>query len=262
MRNLSDKCTDFEIRQAIKSFGNYYFAQFTIPKNTNLFRARLEENRWFPIIEADLSINPIEGNILIQRANPKGYPVFYCCSDPLDNYPERLIETTAIQECSKLAKRNSTIIQFEYGYVSKWKVREPLKMAAFINHNFGNKTNKGVLIYNYEFNKMIYNKFKNHKDSWEKNCFISEQFAKVYKEDDPNKYKITSIYSQILMEGKFDGVIYPSVIRDGEGINIALSKKAMKKLNLLDFKKVFTKLEGGVLNVEVIDELLTLNKII
>ncbi len=247
---ISDKSPDEEITKAIRELGSFCPSEFDImPGKSILNRARLEFKEWKAKSKEELSINPDPNKVEISRANPKGYPVFYCCSDPLPDYPIPLIEQTAVKEGSKLSRKCSPVIQFEYGYISRWQIIKPLKLAAFINFDFGKKANKAILIFQHQFREILYQKCKNPTDSWRINCILSELFARKYEQNDPFKYRITAKYSWYLMNGKYDGIIYPSVVDKGGGWNIALSQRAMDKISFVNFRVASTEINNETLQV-------------
>ena len=239
IEKIKDTNSEKEIIEAIKELGTFTSFKLTIPKGSYLMRGRFNLDDWGLESTDGISINPETDKIPKGRCNPEKYPVFYCCSHPCScKKHQRRTELTAISESSKLYRKETELILWEYGYISQWEVTTELNMTAFLNYDFGDKTDSKIILYREKFKQQLFANYPDAKESWKINNLISKHFAKEYEENDKHKYKITSILSKHIMDTKSDGVIFPSVMKYGSGINLVVSQKAMNKLKLVNIKKI------------------------
>lgn len=128
-------------------------------------------------------------------------------------------------------KKSSFYKKMTFG---RWEIVEELKLfPLFLSDNFSEKTSylKGIKE-SYDKNlKEIENKEVAEK-SRKILTYLANEFSKENINDDYD-YMISAIFTEIITELGYDGVLYPSVRTVGKSFNIAITPKATEKLKLI-----------------------------
>lgn len=263
---LTEESSLEKIKEGIRSLGKFTSMDVTIPSENHgvkgcIFRSRLGSSKLIPQSEAEVFINPDFSKISKGRANPEKYPVFYGCSPPIISRPEQSLSMiTAIKEGSKIYRQKNELNQFEQGCITRWELTKGLKLLAFVNHDFGGNTNPRIKNFKQFLKDRIWalNISQEEKEErWEVNNLLAELFAKSYNKDDSyeNRYNISSYFTKCVLEKTdYDGILYPSVINDGSGINLALSYDAAKSLKLVYSATIVNYTKEGNFVVEFLQQ--------
>lgn len=205
----------------------------TINSGTFIMRSRISEGSEFS------SINQISYNKKpkhIGRANIINSTIFYG-SFTLEPTKEKLFPlfTNYLEVLEILRKKvkPENIHEFQIT-VGQWKVINDMPVVSMVfNETYVTKNKSLRNLYEFSYNSV------NQKDR-EVLSFISNQFAKEIVNSDSD-YKISAAFSENLFSNydmKYGALIYPSVRTDGEGLNIAIKPRYLKKYIELD--RVFT----------------------
>lgn len=227
---LNNQSSKEDVIQAFKQIKSFYRNFATLLPETYIFRARLGKSELIPEYHAELSYNQ---NPSIGRANPKGTPVFYGCTNPDFSKPiQGHAMEIAIQETSELYRNPTNKNDIELGCVSRWRLTKPLRLFPMFNYDFGNQTDQIVIDAKNEFNRNLMSLSPNPERDIEINHWLSTLFAFRFKKDDKYKYQITSMLAKNFMDKDHDGIMYPTVQGNGTAINIALKPSAADTLRL------------------------------
>lgn len=118
----------------------------------------------------------------------------------------------------------------------KWRVKENLNLLTIIDPTQKyklDKLNELVDLYNTNLAKES-NKTSN--DTKHFLAFISNEFSKQVSADEPYDYIISAVFAKMTLtncKGKIDGIIYPSVQTEGDGLCVAILPSSMHKLELI-----------------------------
>lgn len=227
---LNNQSSKDEVIQAFKEIKSFYRNFATVPEESYIFRARLGNTELIPNYHSELSYPPSPS---IGRANPKGVPVFYGCTNPdFSRSIQGHAMEIAIKETSELYRNPTNQNNIELGCVSRWRLTKPLKLFPMFNYDFGEQTNKIVMDAKNEFNKNLKSLSPNPERDIEINHWLSTLFAYRFKKVDTYKYQITSMLAKNFMDKDHDGILYPTVQGNGTAINIALKPSAADSLRL------------------------------
>jgi len=238
-----------EIIQAFKDIKSFYCNFAIVPEKSYLFRTRLSNKKFVPKDSTELSYNPEKEYVGIGRANPKEYPAFYGCTHPYFSKEEQIVAINlAIKEGSGIFRKSELYNDYEVGCLSRWTLTKPLKCIAFLNHDYGSNANELILKHKDDFKKDIYKNSPSPEKDWEIHRIIAENFAKEFKDDDPNKFRFTSLLAKNYYENGYDGIIFPSVIGNAEGLNIAIKPSAADSLKLEYVAQIVNIKKNGFFN--------------
>ncbi len=212
-----------EVKDLLNLTGNIGIIRTVYRPGQNIIRGRVnEKNASFQHV-TELSYKPAHLNTTYYRASTPNKSMFYGAIIPEHRKPEEINQAyvTVSFEISKflrdLEKSGKVKITF-----SKWEVIEPISVVSILFHkDYIEKTKMSEEV-NKGFETFIKRYPELRDDTIKLNNFISGEFAKIEVNEDW-KYLISAIYSEIIVENGFDGVLYPSVQMDGKGFNIALT---------------------------------------
>ena len=213
-----------EVKSLLKELGKIGTIITTLHKGKRIIRARINENsKPFKNI-SELSFKPQEFNTTYQRASTPDNTMFYGSIVPEilgKNEPDTARFTTLL-ELSDFVRDTETVGMQKITF-SVWEVVEDLHLVSLIHHkNFDRPTDLSKQLQQ-DFLTFIEEYPELKKSSIETTQFIGEQFAKPVAVDKDYDYLISAVYTKLITEFGYDGVLYPSVRLAGEGINIAVS---------------------------------------
>jgi hypothetical protein len=209
-------------------------------KNIQVYRCRLSEyqsmagwpktDKMFSNI-SELGINTPERTKSFGRANSPGNPVFYACNFPMT----AVHETTQwnLDNCFRLLEKGHDVFNihddhdFRKVTVSQWRTTDALKGADFLNLSRGKKDLKSLDKYisdTYKVTRRELHSFKLIRK------FFIDQFIKT-DAITQSDYMLTAMLCDLIFEeassNQCDAVVYSSVVDRPEGINFAISAKAI-----------------------------------
>lgn len=171
------------------------------------------------------------------RANEPNQSIFYCAD----------VRPTAISETSKAFRGENYKDIDEISITSShWESIKELKLTLIIGNK--NAQEKNELINHFKIDIEDFTKEIFQNDSvkvFEILNFISDEFA-CNTMGNTNYYKISCAFAQLAFESS-DGIVYPSLQRQFEGLNFAIKPDSVKeKLRFINathdkFKKVVEK---------------------
>ena len=168
------------------------------------------------------------------RANEPNQSIFYSAD----------VRPTAISETSK-AFRGEGYKDIEEISVttSCWESIKQLKLTLIIGNKNAQEKNELVKKFSIDIEALIKELFQNDSDKvFEILNYISDEFTYNSK-GNTNNYKISCAFAQFAYESS-DGIIYPSLQRQFEGLNFAIKPDSVKeKLRFISashdkFKKI------------------------
>ncbi len=229
LRNVDFSKVSFRKMKAVllNEFGILPRCDGTVHEGTYLIRARVNPSNEHISSERDLSYRPDEWNIRSYgRAHAPLRSIFYGVM--LTEGADQAIETV-LSEISELYRKpssnkteDSTELYFTFGI---WKVTQPFGVAQML---FSRQFIK-ELSWVREGYKHFIDSFSSKQTQDEVETikllmqFYAEEFSKSGITDE-QEYMISAAYTQAILEiTDLQGITYPSVRRDGHGVNIALS---------------------------------------
>ena len=267
LRNNYLTLSDNEIKEYFASLPEFGVTEevLTEVKGTFIVRGRVNCNGERFAHKKDISYKPAEQNKLYQRASIPNKTMFYGTIG-YDENGERnhrmsigitLFESIKLIRDNRLMSSGEEVITLGF-----WKIIKPLK--CFTLAGAENFHPKNIVL------KNLYQKFillieeKNRQDLKLIYDFISDEFAKPIN-GNSFEYKVSANFAELIVEKGFDGVIYPSVMTDGEnGYNIALTPDAANnKLQLVyvEERTVFKNKEKMITEIDYLTEEITDEKI-
>jgi len=176
---------------------------------------------------SDLSYKPQELNKTYQRASTPENTMFYGCTisdKPKDNDVMNNRVIGAFEAVPWLRDKTASGVQ-RIGY-GKWIVHETLNLVAIVFNDDFYKANSYTKELVDGFNDFI----DEHPDMKENTIkvtnFLAQEFGK--KEiNDQSDYLISALFSEIVVNKGFDGILFPSVRLEGRGYNVAITPEAV-----------------------------------
>lgn len=220
-----------EIKDLLNQVGVIGHIVVTYNKGKIIMRARpnLKGERFKN--SKELSFKPQHFNKTYQRASTPYNTVFYGCTLP-DN-PESEINERIIGTVESMPwVRDRTTSGYKKITYGKWGVNESINLIGiFHKKDYYEQSN---------FTKELIKSHQSFIEEYEQNViddtltfldFLADEFSKENINHDYD-YMVSAIFSELVSEKGFDGVIYPSVRTEGKGFNVALIPKASEKLKL------------------------------
>jgi hypothetical protein len=222
-----------------------------IPAETNLFRARVNQNNVPYSLVKDIYLPPKKLIDKYGRANRPGQQIFYCAS----NY--KLASFEVIQD---LKNSFSPAMEVAYLTVGIWKTKSKLHLANIIDSPFLHQLRDDIKKHYKKIQSML-NNGNLSKELVDSNNLISQFFSDEFTKEEIKShldYKISALYANSIIamnkiiakeysKEKFDGINYPSVAMKYKGDNQAIfPNSAQSKLELTNSIQVLC----GNLNFE------------
>jgi hypothetical protein len=225
-----------EVKELLQDFGKVGVILTTLHKGKVIIRARINGKNEAFSKTSDLSFKPQKYNKTYQRASTPNRTMFYG-SIPFEIGSETQTEPfpriTTLFELSKFAwvkkLRGRQKITF-----SAWEVMEDVKLVSFVHYKKFERQNDLIVKLQKDYEEWIRQYPEYAETSLKATAFLGEQFAKPVKRGKDYNYLISAICSEWMTEKGFDGVLYPSVKMDGDGINVAITPEAVSgKIKLI-----------------------------
>jgi hypothetical protein len=222
-----------EILNLFKQFGNVGYIVIIFHKGKSIMRARPNYNNVRFNKKIDYSFKPSDLNKTYQRASTPNQTMFYATSIPDKIEKDELDNMRVIGVAETIPmlrdKTQSGLQKISFG---RWYVYEDVFLVAIVQkdkyYNESNYTRELVNGYK-EFIKSQPAELAEQSLAFQ--TFLADEFAKEEIRDDYD-YMISAIFSELVLNKGFDGVLYPSVRVGGKGFNVALSPNAIGKLKL------------------------------
>lgn len=233
---------------------NYFFKPpvsvipIMIRKGEKIIRARINDKKWRHFESIDDLFCPPTNRTKTQRANIEEYPMFYGAkfiADPKATLPRAIV----LYETSEFSRDNNTegIQRITY---SVWEVIEDMTLILIPFGENYDKLNNTLVKLEVQWRNLISSiEFEEAKL---KLCdFLSAEFSR-----DNSDYFFTSNFSHFacnILKREHDGIAYPTVKFEGDGLNVAITpESAKKKLQLIGATECYfikRKMEAFVINV-------------
>jgi len=245
LKSLNDDDNAEAIAGAIRSLSSFNSMIVTLDKHLYVWRARLEQSLFEIKNSSEVSFNPNIDGIKRGRANKEKESVFYACFAPTAKSVDIQASSDSIlgagQESSKQFK--SKILFDEFGYISRWRLIDEIKVTAFINYPFSGE-HKRISDFRDDFEVMNEQISTTPERDWEINNWIAEKFARDYPTAYKNAYHITSM---IASNGyrQNEGIMFPSVRMTGKVLVVAIHNSSCHKLQMDKIIKVKRNIEGS-----------------
>lgn len=197
-----------------------------------------------------LSYAPAKFNTEYLRASTPQNTMFYG-SVLKDNYTiddHGYTRITACCETSDLLRDNSITKGKRYMIIGSWEVQESITLATIFDPtieydiDYLNEVKSDYLI-TLEQNPELKEKAIEYLK------FLASEFSKDVKHGNNHEYYITALFSALISNTGFDGVLYPSVRAAGIGLCVALHPRVADKLRLLSVRKCLLKKKEGKVNI-------------
>lgn len=204
-----------------------------IKKGTPIFRGRTEKDVKSFNSEFDISYRTDFANIKeYGRTNRPYQSVFYgSIPESKNDYPPLTLLTEILPDFFKDEKT----VDNKHITIGLWIVKKDFEVAD-ICYSKDYSNNPIIIEKQNLWNKKLeeeYNETVNqHKETLE---FISYQFSKKDIKSHWD-YKLSSVFFDLIQEEKITGILYPSVKRDFEGLNLSLRHEVVD--DLLELKSV------------------------
>jgi hypothetical protein len=212
-----------DVKSLLRELGKVGTIITTLHKGKRMLRSRINNNSEHFGTIPELSFKPQEFNKTYQRASTQNKTMFYGSIVPeiLGKTEPDTARITTLFELSEFVRATETAGTQKITF-SVWEVIEDTHLVSLIHYkNFERPTELSKRLQE-EFENFI-NKYPELKtSSLETTQFLGEQFAKPVEMDKDYNYLISAIYSELITEFGYDGVLYPSVKLAGEGVNIAV----------------------------------------
>lgn len=169
----------------------------------------------------DMSYKPSSLCKTYQRATLPNQTVFYGIISDDERHLENA-RAIGVSECSVLADNGYNSIGREYISVSQWVTTENIAVACIISANSFKDVHNNRLLEN--LRQDFINKHNDDEEALFVSDFIVDEFSKKVTRGHDNEYKISALYTDMLLYGAgFEAVAYPSVKLGGQaGLNIAI----------------------------------------
>lgn len=228
-----DSCASYSYIKNILLNFSIPFPVLSIKKERLLFRARphLNNEKYFNLIDEISYIPRSESNHIkdFGRANEPGQSLFYCCD----------MRELAFMETSNNVRYTEKNIA-ETFTIGAWEVQEDLRVMLITNNENINGLNSTLESLNIPFEE-LFNPFR--KNGLDFLFLLLDFFSKEFTRDvkgETSKYKISCAFANYVNEiygfdsfekktNEFDGVLYPSVLFNRAGMNLALNTKVIDK---------------------------------
>lgn len=214
------------VKEYLRKLGKYGVMVTTFHPGKLIVRARVNEDRSFTSI-SELSYKPQQFNTTYQRASTPKKTMFYGATVPeaLASHEPTTARITAIYEVSEFVRNPNSMGEQEVTY-SAWEVTDDITLVSLIHHRSFGRPTKLAQDLQKDYEKQVGERPEYNVSSQEITNYLAAQFAKPQRGHHTD-YLISAAYSEMVAE-RFDGVLYPSVRLQGEGINVAIKPESVK----------------------------------
>ena len=169
----------------------------------------------------DMSYKPSILCETYQRATLPNQTVFYGILSDDERHLENA-RAIGVSECSVLADEGYNSIGREYIAVSQWAITKSIAVAYIISANSFKDVHNNRLLEN--LRQDFINEYYDNDEALFVSDFIVEEYSKKVASGHDNEYKISAIYSDMLLHGfGFEAIAYSSVKLGGQaGLNMAI----------------------------------------
>lgn len=207
----------FEIKELIRQIGEIGFVVITYHPGKAVFRVR--PGRGY-MKRDSVSYCPQEHNTICRRASTPNSTMFYGTVVPDGECMESARITGAAEACSLLRAGNESIGHQQITY-SRWVVSNDINLVAIVSSKDFVTKNTLFQDLNSAYENYL-NNFPDKKDRLNKiSNFFAQEFSRENTGPDYN-YLISAIFTEIVVEQGYDGVVYPSVQTSGLALNVAI----------------------------------------
>jgi hypothetical protein len=222
-----------EIISLFQQVGKIGHIVVTFHKGKSVMRARpnYEGERFEK--KNDYSFKPQKFNKTYQRASTPNQTMFYATSIP-ENIPQGELDNMRVIGVAETIPMLKDKTKSGYQKISfgKWIVHEDIHLIAIVQkEKYAEKSS---------YTKELADAYKNFietapKDILENSLafttFLADEFSKELIRQDYD-YMISALFTELVIQSGFDGVLYPSVRMGGQGFNIAITPESTQKLGL------------------------------
>jgi len=213
-----------DILKQINDLGSIGSIEVTLGPTKPIFRARPNEDDGHFISKCQLTYKPQQFNKTYQRASTPQMTMFYGSFLPSNLEPGDMDSTVVAPIYEAVPwMRDKNTKGIKKVTFSKWSVTKELNLIAILQHgNYYDKSSYTTKLMD-EFKKFLDQNPDNKEETIAFTTYLSSEFAKEVDSKDDFNYLISAAYTELVIDGGYDGVLYPSVKVDGSGFNIALT---------------------------------------
>jgi CRISPR/Cas system-associated endoribonuclease Cas2 len=219
-----ERTPDCVIEKMLEPLFYFPLVHLEIQKGTIAVRTRIMDSEIFTSLDEISYRTEKTEEIKRGRCNDVGESVFYCSISSSDI---KAIETNYLEVLPDFEKNKNSMIQTVSG---RWRFQRNMNILVV----GGDRNNPNLCRVGKDKFK-FYDSLKNtpsidaeYIESVELiDSFLSFEFSKRVSEGEEYKYKISAIYSRMLRDIGYLGIIYPSVKAKGAGLNLTLSRAAI-----------------------------------
>ncbi|MEA5459914.1 hypothetical protein VB796_12740 [Arcicella sp. LKC2W] len=235
--NVQEDNARERIEEILKNVGGVAFVEVTLDIGNAFIRARpnkrMDNEEYETFINfSDLNFKPQAVNECYQRASTPNKTMFYGVI-----VPTKIIEGVNPRCVGMLEAlpsfRNKTLQGIKKITYGKWTLIKPIKLLAIIPRDKFIDASKYLKELDEAYQTFLSNAEINLKNkSISFFDFLAEKFSEANIQDHKD-YMISAIYSEIVTNKRFDGIMYPSVRAAGKGFNVAITEEtALKSIKL------------------------------
>lgn len=222
-----------EILSLFRQVGKIGHIVVTFHRGKSVMRARPNYNDGRFEKKSDYSFKPQAFNKTYQRASTPEQTMFYATSIP-ENVPQGELDNMRVIGVAETIPmlRDKTKSGYQKISFGRWYVHEDIHLIAIIQkERYADESS---------YTKELAEAYKQFVQTAPKeiletslafSSFLADEFSKEEIQHDYD-YIISALYTELVTQSGFDGVLYPSVRMGGQGFNIAITPEATKKLGL------------------------------
>lgn len=221
-------CPHEEALNLIRQLGKFGCIKVTLHEGKIIMRGRPNYNGERFSTKSEMSFKPQERNKTYQRASTPNKTMFYATLIPENIEEGELDNMRVIGVFEALPwlrdKTSSGLQKISFG---KWLVKKDINLIAVIQHDdYYNASS---------YTRGLADDFKRFTEQYPELKdetlavfdFFAKQFAKDVKPGDHHyEYLLSAVFTEMIVNMGFDGVIYPSVRTEGKGFNVAITPEA------------------------------------
>jgi len=212
-------------KDLIRNLGRIAFIEFILHPEHQITRARLDGG--LKDVSEFSYYLPEKSKRKFQRASTPDNTMFYGCIVP-DWYSLEGTRAVTSMECSGLIRNEGIKSGCEKISFGRWKVKSDIKLVAIVqNPGYNKSDNPYIKELNSHFEDMVKKDSSIENDIKLISTFFAEEFAKE-EINDQYDYFLSAIFTEVMCEYGFDGVMYPSVRAGGKyAMNVAIKPDAV-----------------------------------